>query len=118
MRHWLFKSKIQRAQITRAGEDDEGSVTIDATLMDAADIVPHEYVHIWDLNRDARLAAYAVPGARGSGVVSVNGKAAQVVLPGDLVNIATFVDLDDDEARRHRPRVVLVDERNRIRQAR
>jgi aspartate 1-decarboxylase len=115
MRRRLFKSKIHRARVTQADLDYEGSVTIDASLMEAAEILPYEQVAVWNVTRGTRLETYAMRGAPGSGVVCINGAAAHLVGPGDLVIIATFADYDDAEARAHVPRVVLVDENNRIR---
>ncbi|HOX44849.1 MAG TPA: aspartate 1-decarboxylase [Myxococcota bacterium] len=110
----MFKSKIHRATVTEANVDYEGSVTIDQELMDAADMLPNEEVHIWDVDNGARLTTYILPGRRGSGTICVNGAAARLVEPGHRVILATFAQLDDAEARAHAPRVVLVDERNRI----
>lgn len=114
----LFKSKIHRATVTHADVDYEGSVTVDADLLDAADILPHEEVHIWNVTRGSRLTTYALPGDRGSGVVCVNGAAAHLCRPGDLVIIATFAQVAEADARQHWPTVVLVDEQNRIKQFR
>jgi len=114
MRRTLFKSKIHRATVTHADLDYEGSVTIDRDLMRAADIVPHEQVHIWNVTRGTRLVTYALEGQPGEGEVCVNGAAAHLASPGDLVIIATFAEMDDAEAASHRPTVVLVDGRNRV----
>jgi len=113
MRLSLFKSKIHRATVTHADVAYEGSVTIDAALMKAAEILPYEAVHIWNVTRGTRLQTYAIEGPRNSGVVCVNGAAAHLNSPGDLVILATFAEMSPDEARRHRPLVVRVDERNR-----
>lgn len=110
----MMYGKIHRATVTGADVSYEGSVTIDAALMEAADILPNEAVWIWDVDNGARLETYAIPGARGSGVVCVNGAAARSVSEGDKVIIATFVEMADAEARSHRPTVVFVDDRNRI----
>jgi aspartate 1-decarboxylase len=117
MRRTLFKSKIHRATVTQANVDYEGSVTLDPQLLEAADILPYEQVHIWNVTRGTRLITYAIVGEPGSGVCCINGAAAHLVQPGDLVIIATFTELDEPEARRHRPRVVLVDEKNRVKHA-
>jgi aspartate 1-decarboxylase len=109
----VFKSKIHRATVTHADLDYEGSVTIDADLLDAAEILPHEAVHIWNVTRGTRLVTYALEGPRGTGVVGVNGAAAHLNEPGDLVILATFADMTPEEARRHDPTVVRVDEQNR-----
>ena len=114
MRRVMFKSKIHRATVTEADLDYEGSVTIDAGLMEAADILPNERVDVWNVTRGTRLSTYAMSGEPGSGVICINGAAAHLVKPGDLVIIATFADMDEAEARSHRPKVVLVDENNRI----
>jgi aspartate 1-decarboxylase len=110
----MFLGKIHRATVTQADLDYEGSVTIDAGLMDAAGMVNHEELHVWNITRGTRLVTYAIEGERGSGVVCVNGAAAHQAKPGDLVILATFGLLSEEEARRHRPRVVRVDEQNRI----
>jgi aspartate 1-decarboxylase len=114
MRRVLFKSKIHRATVTHADLDYEGSVTLDHDLMAAADILPHEQVHIWNVTRGTRLVTYALAGPAQSGLVCVNGAAAHLAQPGDLVIIATFADMDAEEAARHQPKVVRVDRRNRI----
>jgi aspartate 1-decarboxylase len=114
MRRTLFKSKIHRATVTHADLEYEGSVTIDRDLMLAADIVEHEQVHIWNVTRGTRLVTYALEGPPGSGEVCINGAAAHQAKPGDLVIIATFAEMDAREAAEHRPKVVLVDARNRI----
>ncbi len=114
MRRTLFKSKIHRATVTHADLHYEGSVTIDAELMRAADILPNEHVHIWNITNGSRIETYALEGEAGSGVVCVNGAAAHQHRPGDLVIIATFAEAEDeDEARQWKPTVVLVDGRNR-----
>ena len=109
----MFKSKIHRATVTHADLDYEGSVTIDQDLLDRAGILPHEEVHIWNITNGSRLTTYALSGPRASGAVCVNGAAAHLTRPGDLVIIATFADMTADEARLFRPVVVRVDERNR-----
>jgi aspartate 1-decarboxylase len=114
MTRTMFGGKIHRATVTHADLNYEGSVTIDAALMQAADILPHEAVHIWNVTRGSRVQTYALPGPSGSGLICVNGAAAHHNQPGDLVIIASFVELSEEEARRHRPRVVRVDASNRI----
>ena len=114
MRRTLLKSKIHRATVTEANLDYEGSVTIDAALMEAADIVEHEQVQIYDVTNGARLTTYAIPGPAGSGTVCINGAAAHLVQAGDLVILATYAEFDEADVRRHRPRVVFVDAENRI----
>ena len=117
MRRTIFKSKIHRATVTHADLDYEGSVTLDADLMRAADILPYEQVAIWNVTRGSRLETYALEGPAGSGTVCVNGAAAHHNRPGDLVIIATFAEMEEAEARAHQPTVVLVDEQNRIKDA-
>lgn len=114
MRRTLLKSKIHRATVTEANLDYEGSVTIDRALMDAADIVEHEQVQIYDVTNGARLTTYVIPGPAGSGVVCINGAAAHLVKAGDLVILATYAEFDEPAVRRHRPRVVFVDAENRV----
>jgi aspartate 1-decarboxylase len=114
MRLQVFKSKIHRATITHADVAYEGSVSVDADLLDAARILPYEAVHIWNVTNGARILTYALPGKRGSGTVCVNGAAAHLNHPGDIVILATFADMTPEEARVHEPIVVRVDARNRI----
>ena len=109
----MFKSKIHRATVTHADLAYEGSVTIDADLLDAAGILPYEAVHIWNATRGTRLMTYALEGPRGSQVICVNGAAAHLNQPGDLVILATFAEMTPEEARDHRPIVVRVDSNNR-----
>jgi aspartate 1-decarboxylase len=114
MRRTFFKSKIHRATVTQADLDYEGSVTIDEDLMDAAGIWNYEAVHIWNITRGTRLQTYAIKGQRGSGVICINGAAAHLMKPDDLVIIATFAELEESEARAFVPKVVLVDRQNKI----
>jgi aspartate 1-decarboxylase len=111
----MLKSKIHRAIVTQADIDYEGSLTLDVDLLEAADIIAYEEVHVWNVTRGTRLRTYAMVGERGSGVVCVNGAAAHLAHPGDIVIIATFSQMTDDEARAHQPLVILVDKHNRIR---
>ena len=117
MRRTLFKSKIHRATVTHADLEYEGSIALDADLMRAADILPYEKVAIWNVTRGSRLETYALEGAAGSGIVCINGAAAHHNQPGDLVIVATFAEMDEAEARAHRPTVVLVDGKNRVKDA-
>jgi aspartate 1-decarboxylase len=114
----MLRAKIHRATVTQADIDYEGSVTIDRDLLDATDLLPNEAVCIWDVTNGHRLETYAVEGERGSGVICVNGAAAHLVRPGDLVIIAAYTWLDEAEARAHKPKVVFVDEHNRIKEER
>jgi len=110
----MLKSKIHRATVTGADLHYEGSITIDLDLMEAADIIPYEAVSIWDVNNGSRLETYAIEGERGSGVICLNGAAARMVAPQDLVIIASFVAMSDAEALAHQPKLVFVDEKNRM----
>jgi aspartate 1-decarboxylase len=114
-RRSMLKSKIHRATVTQADVDYEGSITLDAHLLEAADIVPFEEVHVWNVTRGTRLRTYAMVGEAGSGIVCINGAAAHLAQPGDHVIVDTFTQLDDAVARTHHPRIVLVDKDNRIR---
>ncbi len=114
MERKMLKSKIHRATLTGADLHYEGSVTIDLDLMEAADIIPYEAVSIWDVTNGSRFETYAIEGERGSGVICVNGAAARLVAPRDLVIIASFSSMSDEEARAYEPKLVFVDEQNRI----
>ncbi|CAM5619351.1 Aspartate 1-decarboxylase OS=Streptomyces alboniger OX=132473 GN=panD PE=3 SV=1 [Streptomyces alboniger] len=110
----MFKSKIHRATVTQADLHYVGSVTVDADLLDAADLLPGELVHIVDITNGARLETYTIEGERGSGVIGINGAAAHLVHPGDRVIIISYAQVEDAEARALVPRVVHVDEANRV----
>ncbi|MFE0701647.1 aspartate 1-decarboxylase [Streptomyces sp. NPDC058872] len=110
----LFKSKIHRATVTQADLHYVGSVTVDADLMEAADLLPGELVHIVDIDNGARLETYVIEGERGSGVIGINGAAAHLVHPGDLVILISYAQMEDAEARTFVPRVVHVDGDNRV----
>jgi aspartate 1-decarboxylase len=110
----MLKSKIHRATVTGADLHYEGSVTIDRDLMDAADIVSYEKVAVWDVTNGSRLETYAIEGERGSGVICLNGAAARLVAPKDLVIIASFVTMENAEALLHEPKLIFVDEANRM----
>ncbi len=114
MRRRMFLSKIHRAVVTHADLDYEGSCTIDADLLDAADILPNQELHIWNVTRGTRIVTYALPGPRGSGVICINGAAAHNNEPGDLVILATFGEMDSEEAHSFEPKVVMVDKHNRV----
>jgi aspartate 1-decarboxylase len=114
MRRRMFLSKIHRAVVTHADLDYEGSCTIDVDLMEAADILPNQELHIWNITRGTRLVTYALPGPSGSGVICINGAAAHHNQPGDLVILATFGEMDSEEARAFEPKIVMVDQDNRI----
>jgi aspartate 1-decarboxylase len=110
----MMKSKIHRATVTQADLDYVGSVTLDSDLMKAADLLEGEQVAIVDITNGARIETYVIPGPAGSGVIGINGAAAHLVHPGDLVIIISYAMLDDAEARALEAKVVHVDERNRI----
>jgi aspartate 1-decarboxylase len=114
----MMRAKIHRATVTQADVHYEGSITIDRRLMDATDLLPNEAVCVWNVTNGNRFETYVVEGPADSGVICVNGAAAHLVLPGDLVIIAAFTWMDEDAARRHEPKVVFVDERNRMREKR
>ena len=110
----LLKSKIHRATVTFVDLNYEGSVTIDEELMRAADILPYEQVHVVNVTTGARFESYAIAGPPGSGTVGMNGGAARLAQPGDLVILMTFAHVTADEVSSLRPRVVRVDARNRL----
>ena len=110
----MMKSKIHRATVTHADLHYVGSVTVDQDLMDAADLLEGEQVCIVDIDNGARLETYVIEGERGSGVIGINGAAAHLVHPGDLVILISYAQVEDAEARALVPRVVHVDADNRI----
>jgi aspartate 1-decarboxylase len=108
----MLKSKIHRATVTQSDLHYVGSVTIDADLMDAADLIEGEQVTIVDIDNGNRLVTYAITGARGSGVIGINGAAAHLVHPGDLVILIAYGAMEDSLAREYQPRIVFVDADN------
>ncbi len=110
----MMTSKIHRATVTQADLHYVGSVTVDADLLDAANILPGEQVHIVDIDNGQRLVTYTIAGERGSGVIGINGAAARLVHPGDLVILIGYGQMEDAEAREFEPSVVFVDSENRI----
>jgi aspartate 1-decarboxylase len=110
----MMKSKIHRATVTDAHLDYVGSLTVDADLLRAADLLVDEKVHVVNVNTGARFETYVIEGEAGSGTICANGAAARLVQPGDLVIVISYGHFDEEEVRRHRPRVVFVDSRNRI----
>lgn len=114
----MLCSKIHRATVTQADLDYEGSVTIDDDLLQAAGILEFEAVHIWNVTRGTRLVTYAMRGEAHSGVVCINGAAAHLMKPGDTVIIATYCRMEEAAAKCHHPTVVLVDEKNRVKEIR
>jgi aspartate 1-decarboxylase len=113
MQRLMFKSKIHRATVTAANLNYEGSLTVDADLLKAADILPYEQIHVWDVSNGARLVTYALPGPRGSGQVCVNGAGAHLIKPGDLVIVATYTLMSGRKAKKYEPTVVFVDAQNK-----
>jgi aspartate 1-decarboxylase len=110
----MLKSKIHRATVTGADLHYEGSITIDQDLLEASDIIPYEAVAVWNVTNGNRFETYAINGERGSGVICINGAAARLVSPRDLVIVASFVDMENSEALKHEPKLVFVDDRNRM----
>ena len=108
----FLKSKIHRARVTEANLYYEGSVTIDAGLMEAADILEHEQVSVLNMNNGVRLETYAIKGKAGSGVITLNGAAARLGMPGDKIIIISSCWLSTAEAKKHKPKIVCVDEHN------
>ncbi len=109
----LLKSKIHRASATHCELHYEGSCAIDEDLLDAAGMVENEQVHIWNINNGERFITYAIKGQRGSGMISVNGSAARRASVGDLLIIAAFAQIPEDQVAAHQPQLVFVDEHNR-----
>lgn len=110
----MMKGKIHRATVTQADLHYVGSVTVDEDLLDAADILPGELVHIVDIDNGARLETYTIAGERGSGVIGINGAAARLVQTGDLVILISYAQMEDAEAKVFQPNVVFVDANNHI----
>ncbi len=110
----LMSAKIHRATVTQADVDYVGSITIDTDLLDAAGLVEGEQVHVVDVDNGARLVTYAIEGPRGSGIIGINGAAARLVHPGDIVIVIAYAQLSDEERETFRPRVVHVDAANRM----
>jgi aspartate 1-decarboxylase len=112
----MMKAKIHRATVTEANLNYVGSITIDKEILDALDILPNEKVQIVNNNNGARLETYVIEGEPGSGVICLNGAAARLVQPGDIVIIISYAMMTDEEARTHKPRVAIMDENNKIAQ--
>jgi len=110
----MLKGKIHRARVTCANLDYEGSIAIDKELMEAADILPYEMVHVLDVNNGQRFQTYAIEGERGSRVISINGAAARLVSKGDIVIILSYCTVSDEEAKSIKPRLVYVNAQNDI----
>jgi aspartate 1-decarboxylase len=110
----MLKSKIHRATVTEANLHYRGSITLDPILIEAAEMLIHEQVHVLNINNGERFTTYVIEGERGSGVCCLNGAAARLCKPGDLVIVITYAQMDAEEARHYTPKVVHVDEQNRI----
>lgn len=109
----LLKAKIHRATVTHADLHYEGSLTLDPTLLEAADMLPHEAVHVWNVSNGARFETYVIPGESGSGIVCVNGAAARLACPGDIIIITTFCWIEEAAARCFSPCIIQVDANNK-----
>jgi aspartate 1-decarboxylase len=110
----MFKSKIHRGRVTGSDLNYVGSITVDADLLDAADILEHELVHVLDIDNGARFETYTIAGERGSGEMCINGAAARLVHTGDRVIVVSYAEYDAEELKTYEPRVVHVDDDNRI----
>jgi aspartate 1-decarboxylase len=110
----LLKSKIHRATVTRSDLNYDGSISIDEALVEKAGLVPYEAVQVWNISNGERFETYVIPSARDSGEICVNGAAARLAQPSDLVIISSFCWLDEEEVRLHAPKTVKVDDRNRV----
>ncbi len=110
----MFKSKIHRATVTMAELYYEGSITVDSELLKTADILPFEKVQVVNVNNGSRLETYALEGPSGSGMVCLNGPAARLGSVGDEVIIITYTQMSGDEAKKHKPKIVLVDKNNKV----
>ena len=114
----MLRAKIHRVVVTEADVDYEGSLTLDADLLDAAGMVPFEKIDVYNVARGTRFSTYAIEGGRGSGVCCVNGAAAHLASPGERIIIAAYASIPESDIRTHTPRIVLVGEGNRIREIR
>ena len=117
MERIMLKSKIHRATVTQADLDYEGSITIDEELLELTDIKEYELVKIWDVTNGNRLETYAIKGQRGSGIIGINGAAAHLIRKSDLVIIASFVNMADEEIPGdYAPKILIMDSKNRIKE--
>ncbi|QEL19783.1 aspartate 1-decarboxylase [Limnoglobus roseus] len=108
----MMKSKIHRAIVTETNLDYEGSLLIDTDLLKAADILPNEQIHVWDVTSGNRLVTYALAGEPGSGVIQVNGGGAHLIKKGDIIIIATFTEMKTKAAKKFQPTIIFVNEKN------
>ena len=118
MKRIMLKSKVHNAVTTQSNLDYDGSLTLDETLMRAADMLPNEQVHVYNLSNRERFVTYLIKGAKDSGIVGVNGAAAHRAKEGDRLIIVTYVSMDDEEADFYRPKLVFADEKNRSKEIR
>lgn len=114
MQRTMLQSKIHRATVTDANLNYEGSITVDEMLMEKANLIPFEQVHIYNINNGERFQTYVIPGPRNSGTICLNGAAARKVAKGDLIIIANYVTMDAEEVKHHSPKLVYVDAQNRL----
>ena len=114
MQKTMLQSKIHRATVTDSNLNYEGSITVDELLMEKANLIPFEQVHIYNINNGERFQTYVIPGPRNSGTMCLNGAAARKAVKGDLIIIANYVILDTEEAKQHKPKLVYVDAQNRM----
>lgn len=114
MQREMLKSKIHRVTVTQAELYYEGSITVDKDLLQAADILPYEKVQVLNFNNGSRLDTYAIEGTAGSGTICLNGPAARFGSVGDEIIIVSYFQLPDEDAKKHKPKVVLVDKKNKI----
>lgn len=111
----MLRSKIHRATLTGTELDYEGSITVDEELLEEADILPGEQVHVLNFENGARMITYTISAPRGSGTVLLNGPAARLAKPGDQIIILSYCQVSEEEAQTHKPKIIFVDEKNRLR---
>ncbi|MDR1924811.1 MAG: aspartate 1-decarboxylase [Planctomycetaceae bacterium] len=114
MQRYMLKSKIHRGVLTGTDLAYEGSITVDPVLLEAANILPYEQVHVLNINNGSRIVTYAIEGTRGSGTILLNGPAARNGIKGDIVVIITYANLDESEIKNHKPIIIKVDKQNCI----
>jgi len=116
MRRVMLKAKIHKATVTETNLNYEGSLTLDESLMKAADMIPYEQVHVYNISNGERFLTYLIKGAKNSGVVAVNGAAAHKAKVGDKLIIASYVSLEEGEIDFFMPKILIVDENNRLKE--
>lgn len=114
MIRFILKSKVHRARVTRTDRHYEGSLSLDKTLMKAADLLEHEQIHVWDVTNGSRFETYVIPAPANSGLIQINGAAVHLVKKNDLVIITSFAALDEKKLKSHKPKIVFVDSKNKI----